>query len=919
MNEKKRDGFVRWLSELSKDDVVLVGGKGANLAEMYNLGLPVPPAFVVTSEAYSYFLEQTGLAEEIYEKLKDLDEEDTSKLEKTAKELREKIKSKEMPDELREEINEAYENLSVDKEELEKAGKDVVEILNKSDLVFVAARSSATAEDSSTASFAGQQETILNIKGKSNLIEAVKKCFASLFTARSIFYRIKKKIKHKDILNAVVVQKMIDSDKSGVIFSKDPVEKSDNIVIEAVFGLGEGIVSGKIKPDHYVVSRAGPGHLKIIKKEIADKKLAVVRDSGGNQKDVELTREKSLQQVLSEHELLKLANYAVELEEHYGVGQDIEFGIEGREIYILQTRPITTLETREEKKKEEVGKKVLLSGLAASPGIASGKVKIVKSLDDLNKIKEGDVLVTKMTNPDMVVTMQKSAAIVTDEGGITAHAAIVSREMGIPAVVGTDKATKILEEGQEVTVDGFSGKIYEGVIERKKEAEEEIQKFEIKPKVETRTNIKVIVDLPRFAERAAKSGCKEVGLTRIEGIIAENGKHPNWYLKENKIRAYEDMIYSGIEKISEYFDRIWVRTSDIRSDEYSNLEGSKKEEEANPMLGMHGIREGLKNPEILKAELRALGRIKKEVGILLPQVISVDEVKKVKEILNELDSEIKLGVMIETPASVEIIEELCDAGIQFISFGTNDLTQYTLAVDRGNEEVQYLYDEMHPAVLSQIKRVIKVCKEKNVETSICGQAGSRKEMVEFLVKEGIDSISVNADAAYDISLFVRDLEEQIEVGVGGGFKGVTKEIQREPAEGIESKNIKRDKFGRKVYSIVCDECGKDAEVPFKPKDGRKVYCKNCYRNMKKKRKKSEREAEEEFLTEEKNQEAAEIVKKNIEEIQAIEEFKDEEADKGETDSNEDLEEEWEEAAEEIENEEKKEMGEVGGDEVLDIF
>ncbi|MEK6880216.1 MAG: putative PEP-binding protein, partial [Nanoarchaeota archaeon] len=552
---------------------------------------------------------------------------------------------------------------------------------------------------------------------------------------------------------AVVIQKMIDSEKSGVIFSRDPVNtQKEDIIIEAVYGQGEGIVSGAIKPDHYIVSR----DLDILEKNIADKKIAITRNSSGESIEIRLTQEKSNSQVLKDFEIKKLADYSIKLEDHYNKPQDIEFALESGDIYILQTRPITTLHLKQEKK--DVKGEIILNGLAASGGIASGQVRIVHNLQDLDKIKKGDVLVTKMTNPDMVVAMQRCSAIVTDEGGVTAHAAIVSREMGIPAVVGTQKATSILQDGEIITVDGFNGKVYKG----KTYSGEQIKK-EILPALKnTNLKIKLNVDLPSAAERASKTGLKSLGLVRLEGIIAEHGKHPLHYLNHNKISEYEDVIYNGLKKIMQYFDEAWVRTSDIRTDEFQYLESSE-EVEANPMLGMHGIRFSLKNKEILKAELNALTRVAnegKKIGVMLPQIISVEEVLEVKSLLN---NKLKLGAMIETPAAVQIIEELCESGIEFISFGTNDLTQYTLAIDRGNEQVQYLYNELHPAILSQIELVIILCKQHNIETSICGQAANNEKMVEFLLEIGIDGISVNADSACEISQFVKNLENKIKV------------------------------------------------------------------------------------------------------------------------------------------------------------
>jgi len=747
----KKPDFVKWFHELNKDSGNVSGGKGANLAEIYNLKISVPPGFIVTAQAYNYFLEKSNLKGKLKELLGKIDYEDTEKLNQITTEIRKLIEDSPFPQEMTEEIFESYEDLSAEDSHFSK--NSAHDLLKKTpEDAFVAVRSSATTEDLADASFAGQQETFLNIKGKPDLLKHIKKCFSSLFTPRATYYRNKKGFAHEKSMLAVVVQKMIDSDKSGVIFSKNPAENKDEVIVEAVWGLGESIVSGKVTPDKYVVSK----EMKIIDTQINFKKLAITRNSSGESVEVKLNDERAKRQVLEESEIKKLAEIAIKLEEHYQKPQDIEFAIEGGDIFITQTRPITTIETRFSEAKEIKGE-VILKGLAASPGIASGKIKIIRDLKDLSKIIKGDILVTSMTNPDMVVTMQKAAAIVTDEGGLTAHASIVSREMGIPAVVGTQEATTKLKDGEIITVNGFTGNIFKGKVA------ETVQK-EIKPVTEkTKTEIKVLIDLPSFAERAAKTNLKKVGLARLEGTIAENGKHPNFFLQNKKFDEYEEIIFKGVKTIADYFEEVWVRTSDIRSDEFANLEGAPKEKEANPMLGMHGIRYSLKNPEILKAELRALQRVSKQgkkMGVLLPQVISLEEIQKTKAILKEMNfTEAKLGVMVETPASVQLIREFCDEGIDFISFGTNDLTQYILAVDRGNEQVQGIFNEMHPAVLYQLEYVLRVCKRQGVETSICGQAGSKKEMAKFLVERGIDSISVNADVAADIAAYVSELEK----------------------------------------------------------------------------------------------------------------------------------------------------------------
>ena len=753
--ENQKPDFIAWFSELNKGSGNIVGGKGANLGEMYNLKIPVPPGFVVTAQAYDYLIKKANIGDKIKELLSQIKYEDTNQLNEITKKIRDYIEKAEFPKEMEEEILEAYEALGA--EDYGLKNRPAYDILKKSPkAIFVAVRSSATTEDLAEASFAGQQDTFLNIKGEPELIKSIKKCFASLFTSRATYYRNKKGFKHEQASLAVIVQKMVDANKSGVIFSKDPSSRKDNVIIEAVWGLGEGIVSGQISPDRYIVSEDS-GELKLKEKEIAKKKIAITRDSSGKKEVVKLKDEISEREVLKEYEIKKLAEIALKLEKHYQKPQDIEFAIEGENLYIVQTRPITTLEKRAEAGSGlELKGELILKGLAASPGIGSGKIKIVETLEDLEKVSQGDVLVTKMTNPDMVVTMQKSAAIVTDEGGLTAHAAIVSREMGIPAVVGTQEATTKLKEGEIITVDGFNGRIYKGKVA------ESVQKEVLPVTAQTKTKIKVILDLPSFASRAAKTKLKEVGLARLEGIIAESGKHPKYFSEKNSLQEYEEILFKGIKEIGQYFEEIWVRTSDIRTDEFKNLEGAPKEVEANPMLGMHGIRYGIKHPEIFKAELKAMKRVSdegKKIGILSPQVISVEEVKKLKEFLKEIGFDhAKVGVMIETPASVQLIKEFCEEKIDFISFGTNDLTQYTLAVDRGNEEVQGLYNESDPSILYQIEHVLKICKEHNVETSICGQAGSQKEMVKFLVEKGIDSISVNADVAADIANYVAELE-----------------------------------------------------------------------------------------------------------------------------------------------------------------
>lgn len=788
----KEGEMIKWFSELSNKDVLIAGGKGASLAEMYNIKIPVPPGFVVTAQAYAYFMNKTGLDKQVAHVLNEIDVNETAQLENVSKTIRAMIEKNSLPQDLEEEIAEAYQIL--DYEESEKA----TSLLKKGRGVFVAVRSSATTEDLADASFAGQQDTYLNVRGEKELIESIRKCISSLFTARAIYYRTKKGFSHEKARLAVVVQAMINSEKSGVIFSRNPTKNENTIVIEAVWGLGEGIVSGKIKPDHYVID-GNLDSFDVRRAEISRKKIAIVRGDEGATETITLEEEKAEKRVLDNYELKRLAFYAKQLEGHYGLPQDIEFAIDSRGIYIVQSRPITT---KPKEKREEINGNILLNGLGASPGIASGKVKIVTNLKDLESVENGDVLVTEMTNPDMVVTMQRAAAIVTDEGGITSHAAIISREMGIPAVVGTGNATEKLKEGMLITVDGGNGIVYDGKGETKP--------VDIEPVLPTKTQIKVIVDLPDFAERAALSMSHSVGLLRLEGIIAIGGKHPLWFVKQKKIKEYISLLSEGIKKIARPFEEIWIRTSDIRSDEYVNLTGAPNLKEQNPMLGDHGIRFSLKNKEIMRAELFAVKEVaddfpEKKFGIMMPQVISVEEIRETKKIAHEvgMPKNVAVGIMVETPAAVQIIEDLCAEGITFASFGTNDLTQYTLAIDRNNEHVQSLYNEMHPAVLNSLQHVINVCRRYNVKTSICGQAGSKPEMAVFLVRAGIDSISVNADAARAVSETVSKIEEEFSA------KGETNNyIQLE--EKNNGKNIPRQ--STEIEDEILRELGDSEDV-----------------------------------------------------------------------------------------------------------
>ena len=739
---------VLWLSDVDKNDIPMVGGKAANLGELLRLGIPVPDGFVIDGKTYLNFLEGSGLKEKIMKILKSVNVEDTKQLEEASKKIRELIENTPMPKDVEDEIRKAYRRLC------EEEGEEV----------YVAVRSSATAEDLPDASFAGQQETYLNVKGEEEVVSKVKKCWSSLFTTRAIFYRVQKGFKHGEVSIAVIVQKMVNSEKSGVMFTSHPVTGDKISIIEAVWGLGEAIVSGKITPDHYEYDRI---NRKITVVKIAEKKLMITRQDDKTI-EIKLDEKKAKERVLSDKEIEELVKIGEIIEEHYECPQDIEWAIEKGKIYILQTRPITTIKERKEEEavKAEEGE-ILVKGLGASPGIGVGKVKIVLSQDEIAKVEEGDVLVTTMTTPDMVPAMKKAAAIVTDEGGLTCHAAIVSRELGVPAVVGTEKATKVLKDGMIVTVDGEKGVVYAGALKEKKIEEKPII---TQAPIITATEVKVNLSIPEAAEKVA-SIADGVGLFRIEHMVLGLRKHPMKYIRDGEIEEYINELYKGIKKVVEAFypKPVWIRTLDAPTDEFRAMEGGEDEPiEANPMLGYRGIRRDLKEEEHFRAEIRAIKKLIDEgytnIGIMLPLVISPEEVRRAKQIMIEeglpLDK-IEFGVMVETPAAALIIEDIIKEGIDFVSLGTNDLTQYTLAVDRNNEKVAYLYDETHPAVMKLIERVIKICKKHGVKTSICGQAGSYPHVVEKLVKMGIDSVSANPDVIQRIREVIARVERKI--------------------------------------------------------------------------------------------------------------------------------------------------------------
>ena len=729
---RQSEKAIVWFNDVTKKDIPLVGGKGANLGEMTNAGIPVPPGFIVTASTYYDFIEKAGLQNKIKALLDPVDIQNSKQLQEVALKVQKLITDATMPAALAKEIEQAYV----------KMGKGLV-----------AVRSSATAEDLPEASFAGQQATFLNVQGEKDVVKAVQDCWASLFGARAIFYRQEQGFDHFKVGIAVPVQRMVQSESSGVMFTIEPTtSNTDQITIEAVLGLGETIVSGDVTPDHYTIEKKG---MKILAKEIKAQEWKLVKKAGAHGKadniKIELTEAEKAKQKITDGDIIFLAKIGQKLEDHYNHPQDIEWAKENNNIYIVQTRPVTTIDKGKEAS-HEIDAPVLLSGAAASPGVASGPVKIVPDPSQIDKVLEGDILVAEMTTPDFVPAMKRAAAIVTDRGGRTAHAAIVSRELGIPCVVGCEKATTSLNDGQVITVDGSNGKVYPGKIEVKTD-------IKIRARGEVKTKTKLLANLaqPEIVDRVATRDVDGIGLLRAEFMVAEIGEHPSYMIEQGRGQEFVEKLAAGLTNFAKAFHprQVVYRTNDFKSNEYKALKGGEKfeEDEENPMIGYRGASRYITDIETFKLELDAIKKVREKydnLWVMIPFVRTVKEMADTVKIMEEEGlkraANFKLWMMCEVPSNVILLEEFIDVGIDGISIGSNDLTQLTLGIDRDSAKLAATFDERNEAVMISIEKVVRTCKEKGVTCSICGQAPSvYPEITEKLVEWGITSVSVSPD------------------------------------------------------------------------------------------------------------------------------------------------------------------------------
>jgi len=751
---KKDVKVIAWFEEITKNDLNIAGGKGANLGEMVHAGIPVPPGFVVTATAYFDFLKETKIVEEIQAMLTGLDTNDSKHLQNISAKIKEKISAVDMPPYMISEIKQAYRKMG--------GG-------------LVAVRSSATAEDLPDASFAGQQRTFLNIQGEDSVVSAVQKCWASLFEPRAIFYRNEQGYDHFKVGIAVPVQRMVQSEAAGVLFTIEPLNNDHGkILIEGIFGLGEAIVSGDLTPDQYTVDKQ---YLTIMDKKIVKQEWQLARNLKAKPQDLEtnikmhVPADKQQTQKISDEDIIHLARIGKQLEEHYKTPQDIEWAKEGKSLYIVQTRPVTTIKKHTKAATVNSSAKMLLEGVAASPGAASGIVKIIPDPSHIDKIMPGDILVAEMTTPDFVPAMKRAVAIITNRGGRTAHAAIVSRELGIPCVVGTETATKSLKDGQEVTVDGSAGKVYEGRID--------ILENKVKPvtvvhqHIKTKTKLYVLLAEPEMAEQVAARDVDGVGLLRAEFIMARMPGHPRYMLHEGKSQQYVDILSKNITTFTKAFypRPVVYRTTDFKTNEYRNLRGGDRyeEQEENPMIGYRGCSRYMREIEVFRMEIDAIKKVCESYDnlyVMLPFVRFVSDIQQLKGIFVSEGlfkfPKFKLWMMVEVPSNIILIDKFIDAGIDGISIGSNDLTQLILGIDRDNYKLAKQFDERNEAVMIAIEKAVKTAVKKGITSSICGQAPSvYPEITEKLVGWGITSISVTPDMIDETRQIIAGAEKKL--------------------------------------------------------------------------------------------------------------------------------------------------------------
>ncbi|MCI5862565.1 MAG: phosphoenolpyruvate synthase [Lachnospiraceae bacterium] len=774
----REEAYVLWFDELRREDVDLVGGKSSSLGELTSATkVPVPYGFATTAHGYRHFMETTGLEPRIREELAKLtDVEDSALLREVTANIREMICEQEMPEDLAEAIRVAYEELG--------------EKMNDKD-PFVAVRSSATAEDLPDASFAGQQDTYLNVKGADVVIQKIKECYASTFTDRATYYREKQGYDHMTVALSATVQMMVFSKAAGVMFTVDLVSGSDDsIIIEASYGLGEYVVQGTVTPDNFTVDK---NTLEIKKRIINDKPIKLIRKPEGDVVEEVVPAEERKAQAITDEQVKELATYAKAIEKHYGCYMDMEWGVDERDnkVWLLQARPETVWSQKKKngesaavsEEASDIDLDPIVQGLPASPGKAAGKAHVILDPSLIDEFKEGEILVTTMTAPDWVPAMKKAKAIITDAGGMTCHAAIVGRELGIPCIVGTrsrsQAATEVIKDGMDITVDATNGVAYDGIVDSiVKKAEAPAAVTAVAESVPV-TGTKVYMNLgnPDLAEKHGQLPCDGIGLMREEFIWTTFiHEHPLHLIETGRSEEAVNKLADGMRKVCQALAprQVVLRLSDFKSSEYRDLTGGDKYEPHEPsaLLGWRGASRYY-DPKYLpafKLELKAIKKVREEFGfknlmVMIPFCRTVHEAEIVTGIMAEeglvRSADFKIWLMAEIPSNI-ILADQFNKFVDGYSIGSNDLTMLVLGADRDNETVQHIYDERNLAVKRAIRHLIDVAHRDGKTVSICGQAPSvYPELCEFLVKSGIDSISVNPDAVVSTKKTVAQIEQRM--------------------------------------------------------------------------------------------------------------------------------------------------------------